>query len=261
MVATLPITDPLSWPSKESWDLAWLEGEKLGQVLSNVRSDWGRRTPGYLSQLKMSFILRDKHGKYAPSQGTISNIENDMVSIMDLQPDVRRDLLKLYPLTDKQISELDERFSLGLSTQETVSTPIVSLEGVSLVALRIVGDSQGVEDKLTVLETMLDGYSAKSCLAIQTVGGTLACHKILDEYRNVSTFLFTTELSPVEGSIVLYRFRGTSRYLICIYTEASKHFPVSSFDGSMNLFVDSGDPKLEFCGVQFSGILRPRHES
>lgn len=234
--------------------MAWIEGETLGEVLSSVREDWGRRTPGYLSQLKMAATLEKVHGKYAPSQGTISNIENDLYDIMDLQPDVRLDLLKLYPLKDNQIAELDQRFSLRLAKGSDVKNPTLKrpedMGKLGGVTVRVLGNP--AEASVIVSEFLLQGHEAGNVFAIDTTGAVLACPEVRARYGRRFKVFFSGTKGPTEGDIAAYKVKGEETYILRAYHVEAPRNPVAvtSFDETRIIVLHPNDPETELLGFR-----------
>jgi hypothetical protein len=258
MIASPTMNTLLSLSPRELWALAWLEGQTLGEVLKTVRKDWGRRTPGYLSQLKMAAMLEKVHGEYAPSQGTISNIENDLVPIYDLHESVRLDLLKLYPLSDEQIAELDERFELRLPKPSNVenftSDGPVFLGNVDGVTIRNVGNPD--EGGYTLPLDALQGRDSDNCFFVTATGGILACPEVRAAHSPLTKIFFDRTKKPEEGSMVAYKIKGEESYVLKVWHEKPPPVPVTvqTYDETRYVVLYPNDPVLEQLGTKFSHL-------
>jgi hypothetical protein len=251
MIASVQISTPLSWPTREHWLLAWLEGDTLGKVLSTVRGDWGRRTPGYLSQLKMAIKLAKDHGDYAPSQGTISNIENDAKSIMDLHPEVRLDLLRLYPLSEIQIKELDERFKLKLPLvhkTEYLNNSGIDTPNSAMVWFTDVLNA-AAETRLPVPKAYLEskGVDERDCEAILITDGVLMPESVRSVFPSGMFLVCTPKVEIKSTSTLVYRCG--KEYVVLPSASKQARVPVMSADGKNGDFVSHDDERLEFLGV------------
>jgi hypothetical protein len=192
------------------------------------------------------------------SQTQVWKVENGRTDITRWFGDRQLALLRAYKFNDDEIAEIAEKFKLDIPDVKNATNPnVINLKGVRLVTLRIVGHSVAGEP-LTVLESALKGYRAESCVAVLTSGSTLACERVRDEYKAAASLIFSSEKKPEPGKVVLYRFKETSDYLICIYRETPHTFPAISYDGTRAMTLAHDDPRLEFCGTQFSGTIDER---
>lgn len=219
----------------------------LGSLLADKRDDY-KGTP-------QQFTGADVALELSVSSAYISKIERGLVDKVIPEWNSRRQLalLKAYKFTDEEITRIAMRFNLDLPNVTNVTSgleagQVARLNDVKLVTLRVVGDTTA-GDTLTVLNDTLQGVSKDSCIVVPTSGGVLACEKVRAEYNKVSYLIFTMALKPQENDMVLYQFKDTGAWVICLYMESPPKFPVLAYDGSAVEIVQQPDARLEFRGV------------
>jgi hypothetical protein len=226
------------------------DAKNLGHFLKERREE-SKYTSNKITGHKVATAIRQ-------SQTQVWKVENGQVDVTKWFPERQLALLQAYNLDNNEIVETAEKFNLELPDVKNATNPnVINLKGVRLVTLRIVGHS-GAGEPLTVLESDLKGYRAESCVAVLTSGSTLACERVRDEYKAAASLIFSSEKKPEPGKVVLYRFKETDDYLICIYRETPHTFPAISYDGTRAMTLAHDDPRLEFCGTQFSGTIDER---
>lgn len=256
MIASPCINTELWLGGEKAWSiLAWLDGDTLGEVLRERRKDL-KGQAGYLSQGRMAQLLKEKHGpKQGPSQASISNIENDLIDLSGLYPEVRRDFLKLYGFTDSELERLDERFNLKLPSDVRNFTPPLSVTEAAaeygLVEIRVLGDSNKGTDP--VLKHMVRGRDAAACFVIYARGGVLACERIRRQYGDSAMFVFAEGEKPTPGKPVVYKMKDTGRLMLCIHHVTPPVFVATDYEDPLDaVTIYPNDERLEYLGALLS---------
>ena len=254
----------LSSGYKEAHPLAWLEGKTIGEVLKERRKDLQGKSD-FLSQGRMSQELKKRFARRAPSQGTISYIENDTSFPIDLHPEVRLALLRLYAFTDRELETLNERFCLELplyanaprldSFNHTSEIPDISksktFHSVNMVTLKSMGNF--IEGGYAVPDVLLKGRISERVIAVAVAGDTLVCPEVRRKYQSKQVLLFDTTLEPSEGDTVLYQLEEDERPILRAYRQQAGVITVQTTDNSDALILRPDD-KVRRIGVKFSAV-------
>ena len=253
VVITSPSTNPELFYGHDrgAWfALAWLEGETLGAILKERRADLDEQS-GFLSQTKMSVELKRKFKKLAPSQSTISNIENEAKDISDFYPEVILELLKLYHFTEEELNTLNERFSLKLplSRESNYLNNIGTTDQFS--ATVFINDvlNAGAGERLPVPKSYLEekGVEEKDCRAL-LIDDNVLMPEVLRTALPSGMYLVITEAAdPKPESLMAYKCG--SKYVVLRNDSSENKVPVMTLDGAEGDFVSKSDERLAYLGV------------
>ena len=252
VVITSPYTKPeLFYGHGEgAWSaLAWLDGDTLGSILKERRADLEGQ-PNFLSQTKMSVQLKRRFKKLAPSQSTISNIENDAKEVADFYPEVILELLKLYHFTDAELNTLNERFSLKLPlARKSEYLNNSGNEGLdsAIVWFRDIRNYDG--GGIPVHRDLLEGISEDDVSGIMVTDNVLMPPALSQQYP-IGTVLFCSEkASPKENDVLAFKYKGLDRYVLLERRHLASPNPVMNQDQSVGDLVSPSDSRLEFLGI------------